>query len=310
MQQASRMAATTRWLARLRYRPGVIAFFFLLPFMVLFIVFTAGPVLAALVMSFTAFDGLTPAKWVGLANYQSVLFGKEAATKLFWQSLVNTLYYTVAQVGLEMITGLALAMLVNAKVLKAKSAWRVLFYVPVVTSAVVTSMIWLWLYNPQSGLLNMILQGLGLPRLSWLSDPKLAMPAIILMMVWQGAGWSMVIYLAGLQGIPESLYEAARIDGASARQQFFYLTLPLLMPVTLFVVIIGCISSLQMFSPVYVMTQGGPLNATVTVTYQMWQNAFRFFRLGYASAMSFLLFLVILAISVLNNRVFGGRIEY
>jgi multiple sugar transport system permease protein len=304
------VSALTQRLSSHRWKNGLTALLFLFPFMLLFVVFTLGPVVSALVFSFTTFDGLTPPKFVGLANYRNVLFGVEAATRLFWKSLVNTLYYTVGQVGLEMICGLSLAVLVNAKLLKAKSAWRVMFYVPVVTSAVVTSMIWLWLYNPQSGLLNMILQGLGLPRLLWLSDPKLAMPAIVLMMVWQGAGWSMVIYLAGLQGIPESLYEAARIDGANGRQQFFFVTLPLLMPVTLFVVIIGCISSLQMFSPVYVMTQGGPLNATITVTYQMWENAFRFFRLGYASAMSFLLFLVILAISLLNNRVFGGRVEY
>jgi multiple sugar transport system permease protein len=295
---------------RIRWRNGLTAALFLAPFLILFVVFTLGPVLAALFLSFTRFDGIQPPRWVGLENYYQVLFGKEAATKLFWKSLGNTIYYAVAQVGLEMVCGLALAVLVNSRLLKAKTMWRVVYYVPVVTSAVVSSLIWLWLYNPQGGLLNMILESLGLSPLKWLSDPKLAMPSIILMSVWQGAGWSMVIYLAGLQGIPESLYEAARIDGANGRQQFRSITLPLLMPVTLFVVIIGFIGALQMFSPVYVMTQGGPLNSTITVTYQMWQTAFRFFRLGYASAMSFLLFLVILAISLINNRVFGARVEY
>ncbi len=274
---------------RIRWRNGLTAAFFLAPFLILFVVFTLGPVLAAFVLSFTQFDAIRPPRWIGLENYYQVLFGKEAATKLFWKSLGNTIYFAVGQVGLEMVCGLSLAVLVNSRLLKAKTMWRVAYYVPVVTSAVVASMIWLWLYNPQGGLLNMILTGVGLSPLKWLSDPKLAMPSIILMSVWQGAGWSMVIYLAGLQGIPESLYEAARIDGANGRQQFRSITLPLLMPVTLFVVIIGCISALQMFSPVYVMTQGGPLNATITVTYQMWQNAFRFFRLGYASAMSFLI---------------------
>jgi len=295
---------------RIRWRNGLTAALFLAPFLILFVVFTLGPVLAALILSFTRFDGIQPPRWVGLENYYQVLFGREAATKLFWKSLSNTIYYAVAQVSLEMVCGLALAVLVNSKLLKAKTMWRVVYYVPVVTSAVVSSLIWLWLYNPQGGLLNMILESLGLSPLKWLSDPKLAMPSIILMSVWQGAGWSMVIYLAGLQGIPESLYEAARIDGANGRQQFRSITLPLLMPVTLFVVIIGFIGALQMFSPVYVMTQGGPLNSTITVTYQMWQTAFRFFRLGYASAMSFLLFLVILAISLINNRVFGARVEY
>jgi multiple sugar transport system permease protein len=283
---------------------------FLLPFMLLFVVFRAGPVLAALALSFTSYDVLSPPRWAGLSNYANILFGTEAATRLFWRSTVNTLYFTAGQVAFEMICGLTLAMLVNARLLRAKAMWRVLFYVPVVTSLVASSMIWLWLYNPQIGLLNTVLQGLGLPALQWLGDPKLAMPSIILMAVWQGAGWSMVVYLAGLQGIPESLYEAACIDGASSWQQFWKVTLPLLAPVTLFIVTMSCIGALQVFSQVFVMTEGGPLNSTMTVSYHMYLSAFRFYRLGYASAMSFLLFLVILVISVLNNRVFGGRVEY
>lgn len=287
-----------------------IAFLFLMPFLLLFVVFRIGPVLASLLLSFTDYDALSSPRWVGVANYRNILMGTEAATRLFWKSVGNTLYYTAGQVGLEIIVGLALALLVNARILRAKAVWRTAYYIPVVTSAVAASMMWLWLYQPQAGLLNAILQSLGLPRLGWLSDPRLAMPSVILMAVWQGAGWSMVIYLAGLQGIPESLYEAARIDGATAKQQFLYVTLPLLAPVTLFVVIISCISALQVFAQVYVMTQGGPLNATTTVTYQIWNNAFRFYRLGYASAMSFLLFLVILVISIVNNRIFGGNVEY
>lgn len=294
----------------LRRRTGLVAFVFLFPFMLLFIVFRAGPVLAALALSFTSYDVLSPPKWVGLSNYASILFGTEAATRLFWRSTVNTLYFTVGEVALEMIAGLALAMLVNTRRLRAKALWRACFYTPVVTSLVAASMIWLWLYNPQIGLLNVLLKGFGLPTLKWLNDPKLAMPCIIIMTVWQGAGWSMVIYLAGLQGIPETLYEAARIDGANSWQQFWKVTLPLLTPVTLFIVVISCISALQVFSQMFVMTEGGPLNATITVTYHMYLNAFRFYRLGYASAMSFLLFLIILVISVLNNTIFGGRIEY
>ncbi len=300
----------TRRRRSLRGHTGFIAFLFLFPFMLLFVVFRAGPVLAALVLSFTDYNVLAPPAWVGTDNYANILFGTEAATRLFWRSIVNTLYFTVGEVALEMTCGLALALLVNARLLKAKSLWRLFFYTPVVTSVVASSMIWLWLYHPEVGFLNAVLEGLGLPALKWLGNPTLAMPSLILMAVWQGAGWSMVIYLAGLQGIPESLYEAARIDGANSWQQFWNVTLPLLMPVTLFVVIMSCISSLQVFSQVFVMTQGGPLNSTITVTYHMYLNAFRFYRMGYASAMSFLLFLVVLAISVLNNRIFGGRIEY
>ena len=306
--EASTLPQRRRLLSR--RRPGLIAALFLLPFMILFVAFRVGPILASLALSFTAFDGITKATWVGLGNYQNILFGSEANTRLFWKSVVNTLYFTVGQVGLEMITGLALALLVNSKLLRAKSVWRVFYYIPVVTSAVAISMVWVWMYHPQAGLMNAILQGLGLPRSAWLSDPLLAMPAIIVMAVWQGAGWSMVVYLAGLQGIPESLYEAARIDGASSWQQFTRVTLPLLSPVTLFIVIIGCISALQVFAQVFVMTGGGPLNATITVTYNIWQQGFRHLRMGYSSAMSFLLFLIILAMSVLNNQVFGGSVEY
>ncbi|MGQ9682602.1 MAG: carbohydrate ABC transporter permease [Anaerolineae bacterium] len=286
------------------------AFLFLSPFLILFVLFRLGPVLASFALSFTHFDGLTRMSWAGLANYHSILLGTEAATRLFWQSVGNTLYYTVGELVLEAAIGLGLALLVNAQRLRLKALWRSAYYLPVITSAVAASMIWLWIYNSQAGLLNQLLRALGLPRFAWLGDPKLAMGSIIVMATWGGAGWSMVIYLAGLQGIPASLYEAAKIDGASGWQQLWRITLPLLQPVTLFVVIMGCISNLQMFSQAFVMTGGGPLNATMTVTFQIWNNAFKFMRLGYASAMSFLLFLVIFAASLLNNRLLGGRVEY
>jgi len=283
---------------------------FLFPFMLLFVIFRAGPVLASFALSFSSYDAISPPTWVGVANYRDILLGTEAATRLFWRAVGNTLYFTAGQVSLEMLAGLGLAVLVNSRALRAKLVWRTIYYLPVVTSAVAVSMVWLWIYHPQVGLLNSALQSVGLPKLAWLSSPDLAMPAIILMAVWQGAGWSMVIYLAGLQSIPDSLYESARIDGASGWQQFAHVTVPLLMPVTLFIVIMSCISALQVFSQVYVMTQGGPLNSTITVTYHIWNNAFRFYRLGYASAMAFLLGVAIVVISILNVKLFGGRVEY
>ncbi len=295
--------------AQPRRRSGPIALFFLAPFLLLFVVFRIGPVVASLVLSFTNYDGLSRPLWVGIANYANILFGTEAATRLFWKSVGNTLYYTVGELALEASIGLALALLVNARVLRVKAFWRSVYYLPVITSAVAAAMIWLWIYNSQTGLLNLLLQALQLPKQSFLGDPRLAMPSIIVMAVWGGVGWSMVIYLAGLQGIPISLYEAARIDGASGWQQFVYITLPQLRPVTFFVVVMSCISNLQVFSQMFIMTGGGPLNATISVTYEIWINAFRFYRFGYASAMSFLLFVVIFAISVLNNRVLGGSVE-
>jgi multiple sugar transport system permease protein len=304
------MSYTRSGWRRLQTSREFLAFLFLLPFLLLFVVFRIGPVLASLALSFTEYDGLSQPAWIGFGNYHNILFGTEAASRLFWQSVTNTLYFTAGEVGLEMILGLSLAMLVNARFLRAKALWRAAYYLPVVTSLVAASMIWLWLYHPQAGLFNQALTMLGLPPLKWLTEPRQAMPSIILMAVWQGAGWSMVIYLAGLQGIPDTLYEAAKIDGASPWAQFRFVTLPLLAPVTLFVVIISSISALQVFSQVFVMTQGGPLNATTTVTHQIWINGFRFFRLGFASAMSFLLFLLILVISVVNNWLFGGEVEY
>jgi ABC-type sugar transport system permease subunit len=304
------MSYTRSGWRRLQTSRELLAFLFLLPFLLLFVVFRIGPVLASLAFSFTEYDGLSRPIWIGFDNYQNILFGTEAASRLFWQSVGNTLYFTAGEVSLEMIFGLALALLVNARFLRAKALWRTAYYLPVVTSVVAASMIWLWLYHPQAGLFNQALAMLGLPPLKWLTEPSQAMPSIILMAVWQGIGWSMVIYLAGLQGIPDTLYEAAKIDGAGAWAQFRFITLPLLAPVTLFVVIISSISALQVFSQVFVMTQGGPLNATTTVTHQIWTNGFRFFRLGFASAMSFLLFLVILVISVVNNWLFGGEVEY
>lgn len=278
--------------------------------MLRFVVFSIGPILAGLALSFASYDALSPPKWVGIANYANILFGTEESTHIFWRSVVNTMYFAVGQVGLEMISGLALALLANARLLRAKTMWRIFFYTPVITSTIASALIWLWLYNVQVGLFNTILTGLGLPTLRWLVDPKLAMLCVIIMSTWAGAGWSMVVYLAGLQGIPESLYEAARIDGANGWQQFWKVTLPLLMPVTFFIVIMGFIGSLQVFGQVYVMTQGGPIGATMTITYHIYNTAFQYYRLGYASAMSFLLFLLILFFSVLNYRFFGGRVEY
>ena len=210
---------------------------------------------------------------------------------------------------MEMGVGLALALLVNIKI-RMRNFFRTAFYMPVVTSFVAVSMIWMWLYHPQMGLFNYFLQVVGLPSQKWLRDPNWAMPCIIVMSAWHGVGWSMVIYLAGLQTIPQSLYEAGQLDGATKWQSFWYITLPCLKPTTLFIVVMGCITNLQVFTQVYVLTQGGPLNSTVTVTYQIWENSFRFFRMGYGSAMSFILLLIILGISLVNQKFFGEEIEY
>jgi len=290
-------------------KQGHIAFLFLLPLIFFFLLFRMIPAISVFFLSFTSYDVLSAPKWIGLLNYKELIFNLEYASRSFWISTWNTLYYSGGQLFLEMSVGLALALLVNAKI-KMRNFFRTAFYVPVVTSFVAVSMIWLWLYHPQIGLFNYFLKVIGLSPQKWLKDPNLAMLSIIIMSSWHGAGWSMVIYLAGLQTIPQSLYEAGQIDGATRWQSFWHITLPCLKPTTLFIVVMGCITNFQVFDQIYVLTQGGPVNRTVTVTYQIWEHSFRFFRLGYGCAMSFILLLIILGISLINQKFFGEEIEY
>lgn len=290
---------------------GRVAFIFLLPFLTLLFLFRIIPVVSIFFLSFTSYDILSPPRWIGLLNFRELIFSSSAAARIFWVSVGNTLYYTAGQVSLEMIVGLALALLVNnITKIKARSLFTTAYYLPVVTSIVAISMIWLWLYQPQFGLFNYFLKKIGLPPQQWLADPHQAMPSVILVAVWQGAGWSMIIYLAGLQGIPQSLYESSKLDGANRWQTFWHITLPCLRPVTLFIVIMSCITALQVFTQIYVLTQGGPLNRTTTVGYYIWNNSFRFYRMGFGSAMALILFLVILTISLINQKFFGEEVGY
>ncbi len=290
---------------------GRVAFIFLLPFLTLLFLFRIIPVVSIFFLSLTSYDILSPPRWIGLLNFRELIFSSSAAARIFWVSVGNTLYYTAGQVFLEMIVGLALALLVNnITKIKVRSLFTTAYYLPVVTSIVAISMIWLWLYQPQFGLFNYFLKKIGLPPQQWLADPRQAMPSVILVAVWQGAGWSMIIYLAGLQGIPQSLYESSKLDGANRWQTFWHITLPCLRPVTLFIVIMSCITALQVFTQIYVLTQGGPLNRTTTVGYYIWNNSFRFYRMGFGSAMALILFLVILTISLTNQKFFGKEVGY
>lgn len=292
-------------------RQGRVAFIFLLPFLTLLFLFRIIPVISIFFLSLTSYDVLSPPRWIGLLNFRELIFSSSAAARIFWVSVGNTLYFTAGQVFLEMIVGLALALLVNnITKIKVRSLFTTAYYLPVVTSIVAISMIWLWLYQPQFGLFNYFLKKIGLPPQQWLADPHQAMPSVILVAVWQGAGWSMIIYLAGLQGIPQSLYESSKLDGANRWQTFWHITLPCLRPVTLFIVIMSCITALQVFTQIYVLTQGGPLNRTTTVGYYIWNNSFRFYRMGFGSAMALILFLVILTISLTNQKFFGEEVRY
>lgn len=279
------------------------AYWFLAPALVLIFVFFFLPVVAALVLSFTDFDiyavgDLSNTRWVGLRNYTQLL-----STPLFWQALRNTFYFALVGGPLSIGVSLAAALLLNQKLVRFKGLFRTVYFAPFVTTLVAVAIVWRYLYHTRYGLLNYGLGALGLGPIDWLGDPRWAMPAIILMTVWKSFGYNMLIFIAGLQAIPEELYEAARIDGASAWQRFRHVTLPGLAPTLVFVTVITMIGFFQLFVEPYVMTMGGPLRSTTSVVLLMYEEGFRWWRMGYAAAVAFILFLVILAATLLQLAV-------
>lgn len=275
----------------------------LLPTLLYLVTFVIFPVAFSMYLSFTSWDMISPAKpWVGLSNYSRLL-----EDPIFRRSVANTAYYSAGYVSLVIVASLGLALLVDAPA-RGVALSRAIFYTPAIVSVVAISVVWIWLYEPTYGLLNAALEAVGLPPLRWLSDPTWAMPGIVLMMVWKSAGYFMVIYLAGLKGIPTPLYEAAAIDGAGAWTSFRFITLPLLVPVTLFVIVIAMINSFQVFGPIYVMTSGGPVNSTLVVAYYLYQQAFQYFRMGYASAVAYVLFTLILVLALIQMRWLGREV--
>lgn len=278
------------------------AWAFLSPALLLIVVFFFLPVLAALLLSFTDFDiyalgDLNRLRFVGFANYLQLL-----QSPLFWTALGNTFYFVVVGGPLSVAVSLGAALLVNSRLTRFPGLFRTAFFLPVVTTLVAVAMVWRYLYHPRYGLLNYGLSWLGLEPIDWLGDPAWAMPAIILMAVWKNFGFNMIIFIAGLQNIPPPLYEAARIDGASAWRQFRYITLPLLGPTFLFVALMTMIGYFQVFAEPYVMTQGGPANRTVSVVLLMYEEGFRWWNIGYASAAAFVLFALILAVTLLQLK--------
>ncbi len=273
-----------------------VALIFLLPNLVGFAVFTARAVAEAFRLSFYRADMLTPEVWVGLDNFIR-LFTRD---ELFRKVVVNTAYFTLGAVPLQMIAGLGLAVLVNVP-LKGVTIFRTAFFMPVVSSVVAIALLWQWLYNSDFGIINETLRSLGVrnpPK--WLSDPDWAMPALIIMAVWRQAGYNMVLFLAGLQGIPPDLHEAAEIDGASRWQRFWRITLPLLSPTTFFVLVISIIGSFQVFDQALILTNGGPANATNTIVMSIYYAGFQDFKMGYASAMAWVLFMILIVVTIIQ----------
>lgn len=252
------------------------------------IAFQLAPVAASLWVSMTNWSGLSTPDVVGLGNYVE-LFTRD---RQFYGSLRNTVVFTVAVVSLSIAGGMVLALLCNTR-MRGIGVFRTLYFSPVVTNMIAIGFVWFWLYQPNEGLINTVLGSVGLPTPAWLSDPRTALAAVIVVAVWQGVGYPMVILLAGLQGIDGQLLEAARVDGAGRVRTYFSITLPLLTPSIFFLVITQFISSFQVFGIIYVMTSGGPNNATSVFIFQIYETAFAHGRLGYAAAMGWVLFLVV-----------------
>ncbi len=287
-----------------KHRRWIWGYLFIIPVLLLFSVFRIYPLIRSFSLGFYQWNILSPIKpFVGLQNYRAL-----SEDAIFVQALKNTVIYTVIVIFVGTVIALFLALLLNRK-FKLKETFKLVYFLPVITPMVAVAIVWEWLYQPQFGLFNGILKYLGLPTQQWLLSKDQALMSVIIFSIWKGVGYNMVIFLAGLQGIPDIYYEAARIDGANSFQRFKGITLPLLMPTTLFVIIMSTISALQVFTQVYVMTQGGPINATMVTVLYIYKVGFDFLRFGYASAIATVLFISILAITILQFKFLGRRAE-
>lgn len=286
-----------------RTRHALWAYLFIAPLLLYFVVWIALPVLAAFALSFTNYD-TAHAAWVGLSNYRAALTRPEVR-----QALVNTIQFGVELIPLNMAIALGLALLVDRQ-LRGIALFRTAYYLPVLTSLVVAGIVWTALYDLRTGPINALLRLVGLPPQQWLKDPALALHAVVLVRVWKGVGYNMMVFLAGLQTIPQTLYEAAMIDGANAWQRFRHVTWPMLRPTTFYIFVLACISAFQVFGEIYVMTKGGPAGATKTLIYLIYEQAFQYTNMGYASALAFVLFLIVGALAIFNLVWLSRRVDY
>jgi len=291
--------------SRLAWQDALVSYGFLLPAVAGLLLFSIVPLVYSLFISLNRWDAFRgPLGFVGLDNYQTLLQDPS-----FWRALRNTAYYAVWQVPLQSALALGLALLVQ-RPLRGVGLFRAAYYLPVVLSMVVASALWRIILDSQSGLVNSVLVAIGLPRQPFLLSTTLTLPTLAVALSWKWAGFSMLVFLAGLQGIPPDYYEAAQIDGASVWQQFWRITLPLLRRPAAFVVVTTSVNAFKLFTPVYIITQGGPQESTTTIVYQVFQNAFRYNKLDMASAMGFVLLLVLLLLTAIQLRWLRGGVEY
>ncbi len=296
--------STSFWQMSTRRRQDAVAgYLFIMPWLVGFLIFVLGPICVSLYLSFTDYEIVNQPVFTGLNNFQMLL-----ADRLFWQALKVSSIYVFISVPLGLIFSFSVALLMNQKV-RWIGLWRTIYYIPTLVPVIASTMLWLWIFNPQFGLLNMALRLVGIEGPLWLGHSQWALPSLIIMSLWT-VGAPMLIYLAGLQGIPTDLYEAAAMDGAGAWSKFRNVTIPQMTPVIFFNLIINMIAAFQIFAQPFIMTQGGPRYATLFYVLYLYQNAFKFFRMGYASALAWVLFAVILVLTVLIFRSSTGWVYY
>jgi multiple sugar transport system permease protein len=262
------------------------------------------PCLWGLGLSLFRYDAIAPARWVGLANYQRLAHDPTVGA-----ALAVTIRYALGAVPLSLLVALVVALAIDERWFRGKTAARTLFFMPNVISLAAVAFVWEWLLNPEYGLANQALRVLHLPPQKWLSDPTWALPCVILVQVWHGLGFSVIVFLAGLQGIPETFYEAARMDGATRLQQVRNVTLPLLAPTSMFLSVMGVIGAFQVFQTVYIMTGGGPADATRVIVFYFWQIAFERVEMGYGAAIAVVIFGAVLTLTLAQWRLFAGRLE-
>jgi len=286
----------------LRRRETAVSYLFLTPALLCLLIFVVLPTIVALYLSFTEYTILRPPEWIGIGNYIDVFHND-----VFIKSFKNTLRYAIIYVPGKLILSLFLAVLLNQTFLRGRGGFLTAYYIPTVTSMTAASFIWLWLYQPDTGLLNGLLRLIGIGPRKWIYSISGVMPSVAAVTIWKDFGHSTVLLLAGLQGIPVELYEAAAIDGAGSWRKFVHISMPLLKPVLLLVLLTSVIMSFQVFTAIYIMTAGGPMNASTTVVHQIYVTAFDYLKMGRASAMSFVLFFIILVFSIPQFRLLQDR---
>ncbi len=291
---AAKLREFRRAFTGLRREESIAGYMFLLPNLIGFLVFMLFPILFAFYIMLTDWSLAKPPEFIGLKNFDTMV-----NDRLFWKSLVNSFYYTFVAVPTGIFIAFWLALALNRK-MRGIIFFRTVYFLPQITLTVAAATIWRWIYQPEIGMINHVLDWFGIDGPKWIHDTKWAMPSVIIMSNWQGIGFAMLILLAGLQGIPEEYYEAASIDGASGWQRMRYVTLPMLSPAIFFVVVTSLIGAFQAFDQFFVLTQGGPADATTPLTLYIFNNAFKFFKMGYGAALAAVLFVIILIITIIQ----------